>query len=186
LKLAHKLRAENDVILAGINNVLVDNPELTLRLAKGKSPTRIILDSRLRIPLDAKVLTGQKNARTIIATTPAADKKKLSALKKMGIEALIIPADLGGRVDIKKLLKTLGKRDVASVLVEGGGETYTGFLRLGLVDKIVGIIAPKILGKGLDTIRDLYIDDINKALPFVFEKVYKSGADVVVEARPKV
>jgi diaminohydroxyphosphoribosylaminopyrimidine deaminase / 5-amino-6-(5-phosphoribosylamino)uracil reductase len=185
LKLAHKLRAENDVILAGINNVLVDNPELTLRLVKGRSPTRIILDSRLRIPLDAKVLTSQKTARTLVATTPAAPKEKLSALKKMGIEVLIIPADLGGRVDIKKLLQTLGKRDVSSVLVEGGGETYTGFLRLGLVDKIVGIIAPKILGKGLDTIRDLYIDDINKALPFIFDKVYKSGADIVVEARPK-
>lgn len=184
-KLAHKLRAENDAILAGINNVLVDNPELTLRLAKGRSPTRIILDSRLRIPLDARVLTGQKTARTLIATTPAAPKDKLSALKKMGIEVLITPADLGGRVDIKKLLKTLGKRGISSVLVEGGGETYTGFLRLGLVDKIVGIIAPKILGKGLDTIRDLYIDDINKALPFVFDKVYRSGVDIVVEGKPK-
>ena len=71
------------------------------------------------------------------------------------------------------------------MLVEGGGETYTGFLRLGLVDKIVGIIAPKILGKGLDTIRDLYIDDINKALPFVFEKTYRSGVDIVVEGKPK-
>jgi diaminohydroxyphosphoribosylaminopyrimidine deaminase / 5-amino-6-(5-phosphoribosylamino)uracil reductase len=185
LKLAHKLRAENDVILAGINNVLVDNPELTLRLVKGKSPTRIILDSRLRIPLDAKVLTGQKTARTLIATTSAAPKEKIAALKKIGIEALIIPADISGRVDIKKLLKTLGKRDVASVLVEGGGETYTGFLRAGLVDKIVGIIAPRILGKGLDTIRDLNINDINKALPFAFDKVYRSGADIVIEAKPK-
>jgi diaminohydroxyphosphoribosylaminopyrimidine deaminase / 5-amino-6-(5-phosphoribosylamino)uracil reductase len=185
LKLAHKLRAEHDAILAGINNVLVDNPELTLRLVKGRSPTRIILDSRLRIPLDAKVLTSQKTARTIVATTTAAPKEKIAALKKIGIEVLIIPADIGGRVDLKKLLKTLGKRDISSVLVEGGGETYTGFLRLGLVDKIVGIIAPKILGKGLDTIRDLYITDINKALPFSFDKVYRSGRDIVVEGRPE-
>jgi riboflavin biosynthesis pyrimidine reductase len=52
------------------------------------------------------------------------------------------------------------------------------------VDKIVGIIAPKILGKGLDTIHDLYITDINKALPFSFDKVYRSGRDIVVEGRP--
>ena len=186
LKLAHTLRAEHDAIMAGINNVLLDNPELTLRLAKGRSPTRIILDSRLRIPLDAKVLTSQDKAATLIATTQAAPKEKIATLKKIGIEALVIPADMGGRVDIKKLLKTLGKRGISSVLVEGGGETYTGFLRLGLVDRIVGIIAPKILGKGLDTIHDLYITDINQALPFVFDKVYRSGVDIVVEGKPNV
>ena len=181
LKIAHKLRAEHDAILAGINNVLIDNPELTLRLVKGRSPTRIILDSRLRIPLDAKVLTNQAIAKTIIATTPAAPADKRAALDKMGIEILAAPADADGHVDIKKLLKILGERDISSVLVEGGGEVYTSFLRAGLVDKIVGIIAPKILGKGFDTIRDLGITDINRALKVKFTRVYRSGEDIVVE-----
>jgi diaminohydroxyphosphoribosylaminopyrimidine deaminase / 5-amino-6-(5-phosphoribosylamino)uracil reductase len=184
LKIAHKLRAENDAILAGINNVLLDDPELTLRLVKGRSPTRIILDSKLRIPLKAKVLTGQDKARTLIITTSAAPKDKAAALKKQGIEVLTIPADAEGRVDLKKLLKALGERQITSLLVEGGGEVYTSFLKLGLVDKIVGIIAPKILGKGRDTVRDLHIADINKALPFVYDKVYRSGADIVIEASP--
>jgi len=186
LKLAHKLRAEHDAILAGINNVLLDNPELTLRLVKGRSPARIILDSKLRIPLDAKVLTGQDKARTLVAATPAAPKEKAAALKERGIEVLVIPADEEGRVDLKNLLETLGKRNISSLLVEGGGEVYTSFLKLGLVDKIVGIIAPKILGRGLDTIHDLYIDDINKALPFSFDKIYRSGKDIVVEGRPAI
>jgi diaminohydroxyphosphoribosylaminopyrimidine deaminase/5-amino-6-(5-phosphoribosylamino)uracil reductase len=185
LKLAHKLRAEHDAILAGINNVLVDNPELTLRLVKGRSPTRIILDSKLRIPLGAKVLGSQDKARTLIAATPAAPKEKAAALKGMGIEVLTIPADANAQVDLVKLLVTLGKRDISSVLVEGGGEVYTSFLKLGLVDKIVGIIAPKILGKGRDTVRDLGITDINKALPFTFDKTYRSGRDIVVEGRPE-
>jgi diaminohydroxyphosphoribosylaminopyrimidine deaminase/5-amino-6-(5-phosphoribosylamino)uracil reductase len=182
LKLAHKLRAAHDAILAGINNILVDNPELTTRLVKGKSPTRIILDSKLRIPLNAKVLTNQDKAKTIVAATPSANKERLSALKKMGIEVLTIPADANGKVDLKKLVKTLGERDISSLLVEGGGEVYTSFLRAGLVDKVVAIIAPKILGKGTDTIRDLAITDINKALKLKFTKVYRSGEDIVVEA----
>lgn len=185
LKIAHKLRAENDAILAGIKNVLADDPELTLRLVKGRSPIRIILDSKLRIPLGAKVLQKQETARTIIASTPAAPKEKAAALKEKGIEVLTVPADKGGRVDLKKLLKKLGERSITSLLVEGGGEVYTSFLKLGLADKIVGIIAPKILGRGLDTVRDLDINDISKALPLVFDRVYRSGVDIVVEARPK-
>jgi riboflavin-specific deaminase-like protein len=184
LKLAHRLRAENDAILAGIKNIIADNPELTLRLVKGRSPTRIILDSKLRIPPDAKVLANQDTAPTVIAATPAALPTKIARLKEMGIEVLIIPADAEGKVNLKALLKTLGERDITSLLVEGGGEVYTSFLKLGLVDKIVGIIAPKILGQGLDTIRDLHITDINKALPLSFDKVYRSGKDIVIEGKP--
>jgi len=183
LKLAHKLRAEHDAILAGIKNILVDNPELTTRLVKGRSPTRVILDSKLRIPLDAKVLANQDKAKTLVAATPAANKERLAALEKMGIEVLVIPADAAGRVDLAKLLQTLGARDISSVLVEGGGEVYTSFLKAGLADKVVGIIAPKILGKGTDTIRDLAITDINKALKLTFTKVYRSGEDIVVEGK---
>ncbi len=185
LKIAHKLRAENDAILAGINNVLLDDPELTLRLVKGRSPTRIILDSKLRIPLEARVLAGQENARTFIATTSAAPEEKAKKIKEKGIEILVIPADKEGKVGLKELLKTLGAMEISSLLVEGGGEVYTGFLKLGLADKIVAIIAPKILGRGRDTVRDLNITDINKAIPFIFEKVYRSGEDIVIEAKPK-
>jgi diaminohydroxyphosphoribosylaminopyrimidine deaminase / 5-amino-6-(5-phosphoribosylamino)uracil reductase len=184
LKIAHKLRAEHDAILAGINNILLDNPELTLRLVKGRSPIRIILDSKLRIPLEAKVLSGQDKAKTFIATTPAAPKGKINALRAFGIEVLVTPADTAGRVDIRELLQNLGARGISSLLVEGGGEVYTSFLKLGLVDKVVGFIAPKILGRGRDTVRDLNITDINKALPFVFDKVYRSGKDIVIEAMP--
>jgi diaminohydroxyphosphoribosylaminopyrimidine deaminase/5-amino-6-(5-phosphoribosylamino)uracil reductase len=183
LKLAHKLRATHDAILVGVQTVLVDNPELTTRLVKGRNPARVILDSTLRIPLDAKVLTNQKAARTLVGATPAADKTKLAALKSMGIEVLTIPPDAEGRVDLKQLLKMLAQRQISSVLVEGGGAVITSFLRLRLVDKLVAIIAPKILGKGTDTVGELNITDLSKALKLSSVKTYRSGVDIVVEGR---
>jgi diaminohydroxyphosphoribosylaminopyrimidine deaminase/5-amino-6-(5-phosphoribosylamino)uracil reductase len=183
LKLAHQLRAINDAILVGVSTVVKDNPELTTRLVKGRNPLRIILDSKLRIPLNAKVLQNQDKAKTLIATTTSADKQKLAILQKMGIEVLITPPDKKGRVDLTKLLKLLGEREITSLLVEGGGEVITSFLRLNLLDKLAVIIAPKILGKGTDAVRDLDITDLAKAYNLTFDKVYKSGVDIVVEGR---
>lgn len=183
LKLAHKLRATHDVILAGVNNVIIDDPELTLRLVRGRSPIRVILDSKLRIPLDAKVLRDQEKATTIIATTPAADDDKMATLRESGIEVMTVATDLQGGVDIARLMAMLGARDITSVLVEGGSRVFTSFLRKGLVDRLVAIIAPKILGTGLDTIGDLNLQNINEALKLTFEKTYCLGDDIVVEAR---
>jgi diaminohydroxyphosphoribosylaminopyrimidine deaminase / 5-amino-6-(5-phosphoribosylamino)uracil reductase len=164
-----------------VTTVINDDPELTTRLVKGSSPLRIILDSKLRIPLTAKVLTNQAKAKTIIAATPSANKERLSALGKIGIEVLTVPADAQGRVDLKKLLQALGARNITSLLVEGGGQVITSFLRLGLADKTVTIIAPKILGQGTDAVGELNITDLAKAYKLTFKKVYRSGDDVVVE-----
>ncbi len=182
-RLAHKLRSHNDAVMAGVGTVLVDNPQLTARLVRGRNPSRVILDSRLRVPLDAKVLSNQELAPTIIATTPTADNEGVAALRRMGIEVLIVSQDESGRVDLKKLLKTLGKREISSVLVEGGAETITSFLRLNLADRLVAIVAPKLLGKGIEAVGNLNITDVNKALKLSFERVYRSGEDIVVEAR---
>jgi diaminohydroxyphosphoribosylaminopyrimidine deaminase/5-amino-6-(5-phosphoribosylamino)uracil reductase len=183
LKLAHRLRATHDAILAGVNNILVDNPELTLRLLKGKSPIRIILDSKLRIPLEARVIQEQDKAPTIIVTTPAADDDKLAVLRERGIEVIIVATDLQGGVDLARLLPVLGERDITSILVEGGSRVITSFIRRNLVDRIVAIVAPKILGSGLESIGDLNIENINQALSLSFEKTYPLGGDFVVEAR---
>jgi len=182
-KMAHRLRARNDAILAGVGNILADNPELTTRLVRGRNPIRVILDSKLRIPLEAKVLANQESARTLLAVTPAAAKEKLAALRKSGIEVLTVPPDASGRVDIRQLLKILGERNVSSILVEGGGEIITSFLRLGLADRLVAFIAPKILGRGIDSVGELEIKDVTGALKLHIEKVYRSAEDVVIEAR---
>lgn len=156
-----------------------------MRLVRGRNPRRIILDSHLRIPLDSKVLAGQEKAKTLVVATPSAPKQKLAALQKKGIEVLTVPADKDGRVDLKKLLKTLGEREISSLLVEGGGKVITSFLRLGLANKLVVIIAPKILGNGTDAVTDLNITDLANAYQLTFTKVYRSGEDIVVEGRCK-
>jgi diaminohydroxyphosphoribosylaminopyrimidine deaminase/5-amino-6-(5-phosphoribosylamino)uracil reductase len=182
-RLAHRLRARHDAILVGVGNVLTDNPELTTRLVRGRNPTRIILDSRLRIPLGSKVLANQEAARTLVAATPAADKEKAVALRRMGIEVLMVPPDAQGRVDLNKLLKALAQRQISSVLVEGGAETITSFLRQNLVDKLVVFIAPKLMGKGIEAVGELNIKEVDKALKLRFDRVYRSGEDIVIEAR---
>jgi diaminohydroxyphosphoribosylaminopyrimidine deaminase/5-amino-6-(5-phosphoribosylamino)uracil reductase len=183
LKLAHRLRAQNDAILVGAGTVLKDNPQLTTRLVKGRNPLRVVLDSNLRIPPEVAVFQEQEKARTLVATTARDAEDKLAALKGMGLEVLITPPDADGRVDLGALMKKLGEREITSVLVEGGAETITSFLRLGLADKVIAIIAPKLLGKGTETTGELNITDVNKALKLTFTRVYRSGGDLVVEGR---
>lgn len=142
-KFVHKLRDVNDAILAGVGTVLADNPSLTTRLIEGKNPIRVIVDSNARIPLNSKVLTD-KSARAIIATTKNVPSDKISALKALGAE--IITAGDGERVDLRTLMKKLAEMEITSVLVEGGGQINFSMLKAGLVDKIYGFIAPKIIG----------------------------------------
>jgi riboflavin-specific deaminase-like protein len=182
-KLAHKLRAQNDAILAGAGNIVKDNPELTTRLVKGRNPLRVVLDSNLRIPTDVKVFKNLDKAPTVLATTAWDAKEKLGERRALGLDVEIVPPDADGRVDLKALLKALGKREISSVLVEGGAETITSFLRLGLADKIVAIIAPKIMGKGTETIGELNITDMSQVLKLNFTKIYRSGVDIIIEAR---
>jgi diaminohydroxyphosphoribosylaminopyrimidine deaminase/5-amino-6-(5-phosphoribosylamino)uracil reductase len=141
---AHHLRNVYDAILVGYNNVKVDNPKLTVRnVKKIKNPVRIVVDSLARTPLDADVLS--KEARTIIAATSAAPAKRIKALRDKGAEVLIIKAK-NNRVDLKALMKTLGKMKITSVLLEGGGEIHGSAVEAGLPDKAYIYIAPKIFG----------------------------------------
>ncbi len=180
-RFAHRLRSLNDAVLIGIDTVLKDDPELTVRLVKGRNPTHVILDSRLRIPLKAKVLSP--GAPTIIATTQLADEKKLARLRELGIEVLTVPADRKGEVSLEELLKILGHRNISALLVEGGSGVITSFLRQKLADKLIVALSPKIMGRGLEAVGDLGIRKVNQALKLDFQKVYRVGEDVVVEAK---
>ena len=182
-RLAHKLRASNDAIMVGIDTVLADDPQLTVRLVKGRNPSRIILDSRLRIPLDARVFRNREVALTIVATTSRADEKKLAHLREKGIEVLVVKEDEDGEVDLKHLLSMLGERGISSVLVEGGAGVITSLLRRNLADKIVVAVAPKIMGKGIEAVGELNIREVGKALKLSFRKIYRVGEDLVIEAR---
>jgi diaminohydroxyphosphoribosylaminopyrimidine deaminase/5-amino-6-(5-phosphoribosylamino)uracil reductase len=182
-RLAHKLRTYNDAVMVGVGTILTDNPHLTVRLVRGRNPTRVVLDSRLRIPLEAAVLTDQESAVTIMVTTAGADEKKLAALRRMGIEVLVAREDERGEVDLNHLLEMLGKRGISSVLVEGGAETITSLLRLNLVDRLTVIVAPKIMGKGIEAVGELNIADVSQTLKLSFRRTYRMGEDLVIEAK---
>ncbi len=143
----HRLRHEGDAILVGLGTVRADDPQLTTRLPRkrGKDPIRVVLDSKLRIPLKAKLLHLSSPSPTWIACTNAAPAKKIQALEALGREVLVLPEE-NGRVALKPLLEELGRRRVQSLLVEGGAEVLGSFLDQRLVDKFYFFYAPKILG----------------------------------------
>jgi len=183
LRLAHRLRSSHDAVLIGVNTLIHDNPELTVRLIRGRNPLRIIVDSSLRIPMDAQILKNQSAAHTIIATTGNASRKKVARLKSIGIETLVIEADTDHRVDLKKLFAELGKRNISSVLIEGGSGIITSVLEENLPDRVVIVIAPKILGKGIEAVGNLRINTIDEALRITYRKVLRKGADIILDGR---
>ena len=141
----HELRDRYDGILAGIGTVLADDPSLTTRLpdGTGKNPVRIIADSMARTPLNARIIQD-KQAPTIIAVTEQAPEERVTALQGQG--AQIIRAGKGPKVDLLRLMKQLGEREIISVFVEGGGSVNFSLLREHLVDRVYAFIAPKLLG----------------------------------------
>ncbi len=180
-RLGHKLRAVSDAVMVGIGTVLADDPRLTVRLVKGRHPLRVILDSALRVPLEAEVVTSRE-AQTLIATTPRADEQKLSELRRMGVEVLVEPTDASGWVDLRHLLGVLGQRNITSVLVEGGAGVVTSLLLQNLADKLVIALAPKIMGKGIEAVGELNTGDVSQTLKLSFGRVYRLGDDLVIEA----
>jgi len=141
----HRLRDWYDAVMVGIGTILRDDPSLTTRLPEGgRDPVRVILDSTARTPPDARVLAQTSPAPTIIATTEQAPAARIEALRERGAEVLVCGP--GPRVDVRLLLEELARREITSVLVEGGAGVNAALLEAGLVDKVVWFIAPVIIG----------------------------------------
>ncbi|MGA2331333.1 MAG: bifunctional diaminohydroxyphosphoribosylaminopyrimidine deaminase/5-amino-6-(5-phosphoribosylamino)uracil reductase RibD [Syntrophales bacterium] len=183
LKFAHALRSHHDAVLVGSGTLSKDDPELTVRLVRGRNPLRVVVDSHLRISPDARILKDQDKAKTIVAATHNVDREKRARLTDLGIEVLAVDTDKDRRVDLMRLLMELGKRNISSVLVEGGAAIITSMLAEQLPDRVVIIIAPKIVGKGLEAIGDLGIKSINESLKIAYRRVRRLGDDLIIDGR---
>ena len=140
----HRLRAMHSAVLIGVETVIADDPELTVRLGGyvGIQPFRIVMDSHQRIPLSSKVVRSATRVRAVIMSIESSNKRLTDA----GVEVLTVPA-MDGRVDPRAALKTLGAMDYFhSLMIEGGGQVAASFLSLGLVDTVEWFRAPIVLG----------------------------------------
>jgi len=180
LQFAHQLRSQHDGVMVGVGTVLADDPRLTVRLVAGRSPARVIVDSTLRLPLSASVVSDGA-ARTIVATTVRADRAKTAVLMEREVEIVQVKADEDGRVDLVALLGELPRLGVSSVLIEGGHSLITSALRRRIVGRLIVCVAPKILGTGVDAVGDIGTSRLGDALVFSSLKTWQCGADLIVD-----
>ena len=174
----HQLRSEADAVMVGINTVIKDNPLLDSRLVKGKNPTKIVVDSTLKISEKAKIFKDP--SKVIIATTKNAPKKKIDELHQRGVRVLVLGLK-NGLVDLKELMKELGKSGITPVIIEGGAELSGNAIKERIVDKVLMFTAPKIIGNGLGPIKNLGIKKVNKAIKLKNIVTRSIGKDILVE-----
>lgn len=180
----YKLRDIYDGIMVGINTVIEDNPMLTVRVDGGKNPIRIVVDSSLKIDINANVVQD-KSAKTIIATTDKANKDKILKLQAQDVDVIVVDKDENDKVDIEKLLDILGQQNICSILVEGGATLSGSFVAKKLVDKVYFFIAPKIIGgkEAKTPVAETGILNLQEALALKDIQIEKLEEDVLIIGR---
>jgi diaminohydroxyphosphoribosylaminopyrimidine deaminase/5-amino-6-(5-phosphoribosylamino)uracil reductase len=181
----HRLRHATDAVLVGIGTVLQDDPLLTTRLPdrQGVNPLRVIVDSTLRLPPQARVAEVTADCRTLVATTHRAPIAQQSRLQERGLEIVALPAYDDGRVDLEALLQHLGTRGIASVLVEGGATLSATLLWRRLIDKVLFFVAPKIIGgDGVSVIGRCGVEGMDQVIRLRDIKGQRFGEDFLLQA----
>ena len=153
LQLTHFLRSRHDALLVGINTILVDDPQLTVRHWPGPSPRPVVLDKFLRMPGDSRLMRAPLR-KPIIVTSDEAPVKHRQRLIESGAQVMVSPLDAEGMVDLAVTLHLLQEEGLRSIMVEGGGSVINHFLRERLVDYCVITIVPKLIG-GFKAVNEL-------------------------------
>ena len=175
-RVVHELRGGHDAVLVGIETAIADDPELTVRLPnfEGYQPTRVILDSRGRLPLHSKVVQTARIIPTLVVTTVDLPGEMLA----QQVKQIKVPSK-HQRVDLEIALDALSNAGIESLFVEGGGVVATAFLRLGFVDRLEWFRAPTILGgDGRPVIGHLNIEDLSQMYRFTRLGVQSVGDDL--------
>jgi diaminohydroxyphosphoribosylaminopyrimidine deaminase / 5-amino-6-(5-phosphoribosylamino)uracil reductase len=179
----HNLRHQHDAILVGVNTVIADDPSLTTRLpGGGKNPVRIILDSTLRTPLNARVVRDGE-AATWVVTTSQAEQGKVAEMEALGVEVIVLTETL----KIPEILKALGERGITSLFVEGGAEVHGSFLKEGAFQQFISYMAPKLIGgkNAPSVFGGEGIVHIGDAVSLQIKDVSMIGDDIRIIATPR-
>jgi diaminohydroxyphosphoribosylaminopyrimidine deaminase / 5-amino-6-(5-phosphoribosylamino)uracil reductase len=182
---AHNLRYTHDAIMTGVNTVLADDPQLTTRCCGGrggttkKQPLRVIVDGHGRTPVTARVFHEQ--GRSLLAFGRPPTSEEVRTFADLNAEVLSLPAD-NGIIDLRQLLRALGRREITSVLVEGGGILNGSLFDQGVVDKVIVFIAPVIIGGEAKTaIAGHGVEKIADAYNLEHVSIARFGPDIMVQ-----
>jgi diaminohydroxyphosphoribosylaminopyrimidine deaminase/5-amino-6-(5-phosphoribosylamino)uracil reductase len=181
----HNLRYINDAIMVGVNTVVADDPRLTARCCGGrggivrKQPLRVIVDGKGRTPLNSRILS--EPGKTLLVLGRKASSEEKEALTKLGAEVIELPVE-GEWVDLKRLLKVLGEREITSLLVEGGGTLLGSLFDERLVDKVIAFIAPTIIGGKMAKVAvgGRGVEKLVDSIKLKRVNVEKSGEDTMI------
>lgn len=180
----HNIRKKVSGIMVGIGTILADNPMLTARIEGHtvKSPTAIIVDSHLRIPMNSNLFKDMTNREIIIATLVDDGIKKMQ-LEDKGVKIITTPS-YKNKVDLKYLIKRLGEEDIDSILLEGGSTLNFSALKMGIVDKVMYFIAPKLIGgeTSKSSIGGEGFSNLSEAINLKYSTSEKIGEDLLIEA----
>ena len=183
-RLAHKMRAQNDAVMIGVNTLLKDDPLLTSRTSKQikRQPLRIILDTNLRTPLQGRILKSSraKGEEVLIVGGKGASLRKKASLEKKGAKVILLPRK-GSRVNLTSLMKYLARTNVMSLLCEGGGELSASLLKERLADEVFFFVSPRIIGGRTSptSCGGLY-NDIKKSFRVKNISIERIGPDILI------
>ena len=180
---AHVMRSENDAVLAGVNTVLNDDPELTVRYVEGVNPLRVILDSQLRTPPDAKIISHDNKCLIITSENASSDKAKILEDNGARVARVALSHNNNHHIDIKSALEYLASQGILTLMAEGGAGVISSFLSERLADYVKFFIAPRIFGEGKGISLNMNFADVNSAFTLSGVEARRCGSDVIIEGR---
>lgn len=191
-QLVHKLRSQVDAIMVGANTVIKDDPLLTARVrgsgarVAGKQPVKIVVDPELRVPPKSKIFSKKSPAKVLIAAGKKTPKDKIKNFFPPNCEILILD-EKNRRVDLNRLMGELGKKEITSVMAEGGGELIGGLVEARLVDRFLFFVAPKIIGgrHAVTSVEGQGAASVDKALKLKKVEYKTIGKDLLIICSPE-